>query len=320
MTPIGWVEAVATLFWTYAGLAAIEWAARLSRRDRREHLPLVFEMIGHLVPAMIALLLVVLAGAFLGFPSVVVIIAVLFPAGLATGFHMGLNDLREATWRGRGRPPRAHRPDRRRASSGRGNSPDRPRLHLSPNTAGGARNARGAEPPSSTRPLAQGPNNAQLNPMPKTAATRVLIALNLSLLVLYPVAWMAPLMRAGLLPLFGLDEISVLSGIGALWSDGEVALAAIVILFALVAPIAKTICLTLIHLSRLPARLLPALQVLGKLAMADVFLIAVYITLAKGIAVGRVETAWGLWLFTGCVLVSLGLGVWTARLVKETTP
>jgi paraquat-inducible protein A len=156
--------------------------------------------------------------------------------------------------------------------------------------------------------------------MPKTAATRVLIALNLSLLVLYPVAWMAPLMRAGLLPLFGLDEISVLSGIGALWSDGEVALAAIVILFALVAPIAKTICLTLIHLSRLPARLLPALQVLGKLAMADVFLIAVYITLAKDIAVGRVETAWGLWLFTGCVLVSLGLGVWTARLVKETTP
>jgi paraquat-inducible protein A len=130
--------------------------------------------------------------------------------------------------------------------------------------------------------------------MPKTAATRVLIALNLSLLVLYPVAWMAPLMRAGLLPLFGLDEISVLSGIGALWSDGEVALAALVILFALVAPMAKTICLTLIHLSRLPARLLPALQVLGKLAMADVFLIAVYITLAKGIAVGRVETAWGL--------------------------
>jgi paraquat-inducible protein A len=155
--------------------------------------------------------------------------------------------------------------------------------------------------------------------MSKTAVPRLLIALNLSLLVLYPVAWMAPLMRAGLLPLFKLDEISVLSGIGALWSDGEVALAAIVILFALVAPIAKTICLTLIHLSRLPARLLPTLQVLGKLAMADVFLIAVYITLAKGISVGRLETAWGLWLFTGCVLVSLGLGVWTARLVKEST-
>ena len=30
---------------------------------------------------------------------------------------------------------------------------------------------------------------------------------------------------------------------------------------------------------------------------------------ARGIAVGRVETAWGLWLFTACVLVSLGVGI-----------
>jgi paraquat-inducible protein A len=149
--------------------------------------------------------------------------------------------------------------------------------------------------------------------MTRTAFPRALIALNLSLLVLFPLAWTAPLMRAGLLPFFGLSEISVLSGIASLWSDGEAALAAVIVLFALVAPMAKTICLTLIHLSRAPARLLPALNILGKLAMADVFLIAVYITLAKGIAVGRVETAWGLWLFTACVLASLGFGVWTAR-------
>ncbi len=100
MTALGWIESIATLFWTYAGLAAVEWFARLARRERREHLPLVFEMIGHLVPAMITLLVVVLAGAFLGFPTVVVVIAVLFPAGLAVGFHMGLNDVREAHWRG----------------------------------------------------------------------------------------------------------------------------------------------------------------------------------------------------------------------------
>lgn len=100
MSAIDAVEAVATLFWTYAALAAIEWFARLSRFERREHLPLFFEMIGHLVPAMITLLVVVLAGAFLGFPSVVVIIAILFPAGLAVGFHMALNDVRAATWTG----------------------------------------------------------------------------------------------------------------------------------------------------------------------------------------------------------------------------
>ncbi|MEJ6391747.1 paraquat-inducible protein A [Gymnodinialimonas sp. 2305UL16-5] len=147
---------------------------------------------------------------------------------------------------------------------------------------------------------------------------KTLIAANLILLVLFPISWIAPLMRAGLLPIFGLSEISILSGIGTLWGGGEWALAALVALFALVAPIAKTICLILVQLSRAPARLMPALSIMGKFAMADVFLIAVYVTLAKGIAVGRVETAWGLWLFTGCVLASLIISLATARHVKPT--
>lgn len=146
---------------------------------------------------------------------------------------------------------------------------------------------------------------------------RLLAALNLALLVLFPLAWTAPLMRAGLLPLFGLEEISVLSGLAALWQGGEVALALLVALFALVAPMAKTVALALVHLSKAPLALMPAVQILGKLAMADVFLIAVYVTLAKGMAVGRVETAWGLWLFTACVLTSLGVAVATGHLAKR---
>lgn len=146
---------------------------------------------------------------------------------------------------------------------------------------------------------------------------RILTALNLSLLILFPLAWAAPLMRAGLLPLFGLSEISILSGIGTLWTEGEALLAALVAVFALAAPMAKTVALTLMHLSKAPLTLLPAVQLLGKLAMADVFLIAVYITLAKGIAVGRVETAWGLWLFTGCVVMSFGIALATKRLARR---
>ncbi|MEO0865974.1 MAG: paraquat-inducible protein A, partial [Pseudomonadota bacterium] len=30
-----------------------------------------------------------------------------------------------------------------------------------------------------------------------------------------------------------------------------------------------------------------------------------YITLSKGIGVGRLETAWGLYMFTACILASL---------------
>lgn len=136
--------------------------------------------------------------------------------------------------------------------------------------------------------------------------------LNLALLVLYPVAWFAPLMRAGLLPLFGLSEISVISGLQSLWKS-DVFLALLVTGFALFAPYLKTIGLALIHFGHMRRRVLPVLDILGKLAMADVFLIAIYITVTKGIGVGRIETAWGLYLFTGCVLASMAISHVTAR-------
>lgn len=115
--------------------------------------------------------------------------------------------------------------------------------------------------------------------------------INLALLVLFPLSWFAPLMRAGLLPLFNLKEISVMTGLQSLWGS-DVFLAVIVALFALVAPYLKTIALALIHWGLLSPRITSVLAILGKLAMADIFLIALYITLAKGIGVGRLETAW----------------------------
>lgn len=136
---------------------------------------------------------------------------------------------------------------------------------------------------------------------------------NLALLVLFPVAWFAPLIRAGLnLPLFGLSEISVVSGLQSLWKS-DVVLALIVTVFALFAPYLKTIGLALIHFGLLRRKVLPALQILGKLAMADIFLIALYITISKGIGLATVETAWGLYLFTGCILASIAIGQLTGR-------
>ena len=140
----------------------------------------------------------------------------------------------------------------------------------------------------------------------------VLKWINLSLLVLYPISWMAPLMRAGLLPLFGLSEISVLTGLQALWGS-DLVLALVVTLFALVAPYLKTIGLALVQFGLLDRRTLPALSVLGKLAMADIFLIALYITIVKGVGFGRIETAWGLYLFTACILTSLLISISESR-------
>jgi len=127
---------------------------------------------------------------------------------------------------------------------------------------------------------------------------------NLCLLVLFPLAWFAPLMRAGFLPLFGTHEISVVSGLQSLW-ETDVYLALLVTVLAIFAPYLKTIGLALLHFGLLDTRVKPVLIWLGKLAMADVFLLALYVVIVKGVGVGRLETAWGLYLFSGCVIASV---------------
>ena len=135
---------------------------------------------------------------------------------------------------------------------------------------------------------------------------------NLALLILFPLAWFAPLMRAGLLPLFGLSEISVVTGLQSLWRT-DVILALIVTTFAIFAPWLKTLGLALIHFNLASPKLLSALHIMGKLAMADIFLISLYIVLVKGIGLATVETAWGLYFFTGLILASLAISTLTAK-------
>ena len=127
---------------------------------------------------------------------------------------------------------------------------------------------------------------------------------NLALLILFPIAWFAPLMRAAILPWFGMDEISVVSGLQSLWAS-DVVLALLVTFLAIFAPFLKTLGLALLDWHLLDRRLLPALQILGKLAMADVFLLALYIVIGKGVGHATIEVAWGLYLFSGCILTSI---------------
>ena len=141
---------------------------------------------------------------------------------------------------------------------------------------------------------------------------RVLYFANLSLLILFPVAWFAPLLRAGMLPWFGLREISVISGLQALWGS-DVFLALLVTMLAIFVPYLKTILLVLVHGRLLSDRALPVLAWLGKFAMADVFLIALYVVVFQAQGLGRIETAWGLYLFTGCILASIMISGLTVR-------
>lgn len=96
MTPIAIIEATATLLWVYTALTFATWLAHLWRLDKGAHVAAATELLSHLVPAMIGLVLLVLFGAFIGLPSVVAFIALLFPAGTAYGTHMALIEARDA--------------------------------------------------------------------------------------------------------------------------------------------------------------------------------------------------------------------------------
>jgi uncharacterized paraquat-inducible protein A len=148
--------------------------------------------------------------------------------------------------------------------------------------------------------------------MIRPAVLHPVVAFNVLLLILYPVSWIAPLARAGFLPFFSGTEITVLGGVRDLWQS-DAALAALVAAFAIVIPYGKTLCLAAIHYGHLGPRALPLIEIIGKLSMADVFLVALYIVLVKGVGIGHVVSAWGLWLFTGCVLASIWVGFETKR-------
>jgi paraquat-inducible protein A len=92
-----------------------------------------------------------------------------------------------------------------------------------------------------------------------------------------------------------------------LW-ETDAPLALVVTFLAVFAPFAKTVGLALLHFGLMSPRTLPALHILGKLAMADVFLIALYIVVVKGVGLATIEVAWGLYLFTGLILLSLWVG------------
>jgi uncharacterized paraquat-inducible protein A len=144
--------------------------------------------------------------------------------------------------------------------------------------------------------------------------------LNLALVVVFPLAWFAPLIETGLLPafrmpawlggstLFAPDTITVISGLQKLW-QADVFLALAVTFFALVAPMLKCLGLALIHFGLLSSAAQPAIAVLGKLAMADIFILALYIVIAKGIGVGQITVLWGLYLFTAAVIASLAVSL-----------
>jgi paraquat-inducible protein A len=146
------------------------------------------------------------------------------------------------------------------------------------------------------------------------ARNRLAVVLIGLLALAFPVAWFAPLMTVKVRLAFWASgtDITLISTLQALWADDPV-LALVLSFLTLVAPMVKLLGSALILLGLLSPRTDGALWLLGRLAMADVFLIVVYMALFKGLDGGTITPGWGLWAYTGAVLGSLGLSLWLAR-------
>jgi paraquat-inducible protein A len=102
------------------------------------------------------------------------------------------------------------------------------------------------------------------------------------------------------------------SGLVELWRL-DILLCLVVFVFSVLTPVVKSAALVWVWY-RVPvaraSRLLDRLSLLGKLAMTEIFLLAVIIVGLKGLGIGRVETSWGLQAFVAAVILSFATSTW----------
>ena len=136
-------------------------------------------------------------------------------------------------------------------------------------------------------------------------------------LALVPVTWWLPLFTARV-PFLWRHEVSIASGLVELWRL-DLLLFAAVLLFSVLVPLVKGAALVWVWYRTPHHRVRPALDrlaLLGKLAMAEVFLLAVILVGIKGVGIGTVEVTWGLPVFVAAVLLSLAASIWATAAIR----
>lgn len=131
------------------------------------------------------------------------------------------------------------------------------------------------------------------------------------------------------LPVLSVDQLllfdvrmSVLSGLGILWHEGEWALAAVVVVFSLVLPAAKIVATGWLWYRAAPgtagfARLASVVELAGKWSMLDVFIAALVVMAVKVSVVSDVAVHPGIYFFGAAVVVSMIVGQRVRVLAKK---
>ena len=100
-------------------------------------------------------------------------------------------------------------------------------------------------------------------------------------------------------------EYSVLAASRRMLDEGEYVLAAAVLFFVVLLPLARLVGIVILRWSRAPERLARAVLALEKWSMLDVFGLALLVVVAKIGALASVETRSGFWLLLAAAALSL---------------
>src|SRR5262245_5110420 len=109
--------------------------------------------------------------------------------------------------------------------------------------------------------------------------------------------------------LFWKNEFSVLKGVSDMAGNGYGLMAAIVIIFVVVAPVGQIACAAGWGILG-GGRLATAVRIAGRWAMADVFALGIAVVISKIGGVVNVAPRPGLWLFIAGAALGSGLGGW----------
>lgn len=118
--------------------------------------------------------------------------------------------------------------------------------------------------------------------------------------------------------IFWETDYTLITGARGLWDKGERFLAAVLLLFSGVFPVIKLALLgAMLILPMRPgprARLVDLTDAVGRWSMLDVFVVALFIVLARSALIATAEPAPGLYVFCGAIIASMLLSLELRRL------
>lgn len=108
------------------------------------------------------------------------------------------------------------------------------------------------------------------------------------------------------------ESYSVLSGILALFDNGDIAIGILLLVFSVLFPVTKLIAVRLtlrvVPGGQAPHRLLSVIAILSKYSMIDVFVIALLVIASKTLPGGsEINLRWGTFAFAAAALLSMYL-------------